>query len=101
MSYRYGDITAPFIAFEEPLSVQDRHFVLCATTGIRPQTDGYNGLAVVRTLECAQRSLVEGRRIALEELDDDVVRLPEASAETGVGLAPGLRPAGATQLSAL
>src|SRR5260370_27012996 len=53
MSYRYGDIVVPFIAPDEPLAVQDRHFVDCAVTGARPLTDGQNGLAVVAPLQAA------------------------------------------------
>jgi predicted dehydrogenase len=56
-SYRYGDITAPFIALQEPLSVQDQHFVDCVRNGTRPSTDGESGLAVVQVLEAVQLSL--------------------------------------------
>ena len=47
MSYRYGDILVPFVSPEEPLAVQDRHFVDCIANDARPLTDGENGLAVV------------------------------------------------------
>jgi predicted dehydrogenase len=60
MSYRYGDITSPFIDFQEPLMIQDRHFVECCRSGERPMTDGSNGLAVIRVLEAATASLREG-----------------------------------------
>jgi predicted dehydrogenase len=60
MSYRYGDITSPFIDFQEPLTVQDRHFVECCLSGERPMTDGDNGLAVIRVLEAATASLRDG-----------------------------------------
>ncbi len=68
MSYRYGDITVPFVQFEEPLAVQDRHFATCILDGLRPQTDGLNGLAVVEVLEGLQMSLRQGRRVELAEL---------------------------------
>jgi predicted dehydrogenase len=68
MSYRYGDIVVPFIAPDEPLAVQDRHFVDCAATGARPLTDGENGLAVVAALEAAELSRRLGRPVLLEEL---------------------------------
>jgi predicted dehydrogenase len=71
MSYRYGDILAPFLAPDEPLSVQDRHFVECARTGATPLTDGANGLAVVEVLEAAQVSLRLGRPVLLDELSPD------------------------------
>jgi predicted dehydrogenase len=71
MSYRYGDITVPFLGPEEPLAVQDRHFVRCALEGTTPRTDGANGLAVVEVLEAAQLSLHQGRRIDLAEVHHD------------------------------
>jgi predicted dehydrogenase len=67
LSYRYGDIVVPFIAPDEPLSVQDRHFVECITTGARPLTDGENGLAVVEALEAAELSRRLARPVLLEE----------------------------------
>lgn len=68
MSYRYGDILVPFVATDEPLGVQDRHFVDCVRTGATPLTDGANGLAVVEVLEAAQLSLRLGRPVPLYEL---------------------------------
>jgi predicted dehydrogenase len=68
MAYRYGDITVPYLDFEEPLMVQDKHFVDCILTGGRPATSGLNGLAVVEVLEALQISLREGRPVALDEL---------------------------------
>jgi predicted dehydrogenase len=66
MTYRYGDIRSPFISFEEPLGVQDNHFVTCIREKQRPRTDGENGLAVVRVLEAAEVSLREGRQVFLD-----------------------------------
>jgi predicted dehydrogenase len=78
MTYRYGDITSPFVPGTEPLAVQDEHFLECVVTGRRPQTDGVAGLAVVRVLDAAQVSLREGRKVRLDEVvGGDVVRLPE------------------------
>jgi predicted dehydrogenase len=68
MSYRYGDILVPFVAPDEPLGVQDRHFVECIRTGSTPLTDGEIGLAVVEVLEAAQLSLRLGRPVPLYEL---------------------------------
>jgi predicted dehydrogenase len=68
MSYRYGDITSPFVASDEPLALQDAHFVESLITGATPATDGANGLAVVEILEAAQLSLVMNRPIWLHEL---------------------------------
>jgi predicted dehydrogenase len=68
MSYRYGDIVVPFVPPDEPLGVQDRHFIECIATGRPPLTDGENGLAVVEVLEAAQLSRRLGRPVLLEEL---------------------------------
>jgi hypothetical protein len=68
MSYRYGDIVVPFISPDEPLAVQDRHFMECVASGTRPLTDGQNGLAVVEALEAAELSRRLGRPVLLEEL---------------------------------
>lgn len=82
MSYRYGDIVSPFLAPDEPLSLQDKHFVDCAVSGTRPLTDGRNGLAVVEVLQCAQLSLRLGHPVLLEELEEGshLVENPEAPA---------------------
>lgn len=50
VSYRTGDIVSPYIPFQEPLLLQDQHFVECIRTGARPNTPGERGLEVVRVL---------------------------------------------------
>jgi len=67
MSYRYGEIRSPFVSFEEPLAVQDRHFLSCVLGESSPMTPGESGLAVVRTLACAERSLLEGRPVDIPQ----------------------------------
>jgi predicted dehydrogenase len=57
MSYRYGDIISPFISAQEPLSLQDRHFIESIQSGEQPLTDGRSGLAVVEALEAVELSL--------------------------------------------
>jgi predicted dehydrogenase len=75
MSYRTGDIVAPYVPAQEPLSVQDEHFLDCIVTGTPPRTGGESGLAVVEVLEAAHRSLETGGPVRIagisEELDDD------------------------------
>jgi predicted dehydrogenase len=66
MSYRYGGIFSPFISLQEPLSIQDQHFVECIATGRRPLTNGENGLAVVEVLEAATLSLRRGEPVSLK-----------------------------------
>jgi predicted dehydrogenase len=67
MSYRYGDISSPYLVAQEPLDVQDRHFISCILEAKVPSTDGENGAAVVRVLEAAQISLLEDRPVVLNE----------------------------------
>ncbi len=50
VSYRTGDITSPYVAFREPLMVEDLHFIDCVRTLARPDTPGERGLDVVRVL---------------------------------------------------
>jgi predicted dehydrogenase len=68
MSYRYGDVVAPYVPANEPLAVQDEHFVNCIRAGVQPRTDGANGQAVVDVLECAQMSITQGRTVRLDEV---------------------------------
>ncbi len=56
-SYRYGDVTAPYIHFTEPLRIECQHFIDCINNGTTPLSDGWSGLRVVRLLEAAERSL--------------------------------------------
>ena len=63
VSYRTGDIISPFVPFREPLSVQDREFVDCIRTGVRPATPGERGLDIVRVL-AATRRLAGDREVA-------------------------------------
>ncbi len=85
MSYRYGDIVAPYLVVNEPLRVEDEHFLDCVQTGMRPLSDGVNGLAVVEALEAAQLSMREGRAV---RLDSAPVRVPDG----GAGTVPGPDP---------
>jgi len=45
---------------EEPLAVECRHFLDCVAQGRTPDTDGTEGLAVLKVLDACQRSLVAG-----------------------------------------
>jgi predicted dehydrogenase len=56
-SYRYGDVTIPYIRFTEPLTIECQHFVDSIINDAEPQSNGESGLDVVRVLEAAQRSL--------------------------------------------
>jgi predicted dehydrogenase len=68
VAYHLGDVVSPYVAFAEPLAVQDQHFVDCITTNSVPRVNGSSGVAVVQVLECAQISLQEQRPVALAEV---------------------------------
>jgi predicted dehydrogenase len=68
MSYRNGEIRSPYLTAQEPLDIQDRHFLDCVEQGLQPTTHGENGAAVVRVLEGAEVSLREGRSVDLDSL---------------------------------
>lgn len=69
MTYRYGGIISPYISFQEPLGVEDRDFVQSIAEGRLPRSHGRRGLAVVQTLEAAERSLREQRPVRLDEFE--------------------------------
>jgi len=60
LSYRYGEVTAPPIPADEPLHLECEHFVDCIRKGNKPRSDGEVGLQIVRILEKAQTSLLNG-----------------------------------------
>jgi predicted dehydrogenase len=60
LQYRYGGIRIPHVPFQEPLRVQCEHFLHCIRTGERPESDGRIGTKVVRVLEQADKSLMNG-----------------------------------------
>jgi predicted dehydrogenase len=62
-AYHYGDVTIPYVRFEEPLRVQCMHFLECINGGKQPVSDGYDGLKVVQVVEAAQLSLKESGRV--------------------------------------
>jgi len=59
-SYKYGDTLIPRIEGTEPLRTQLSHFLDCIVNNQEPLTNGRSGLAVVRILEGAQKSLNTG-----------------------------------------
>jgi predicted dehydrogenase len=56
-AYHYGDMYAPYIKQEEPLKSECQHFLDCIRDGLRPLTDGQQGLELVRILEASSDSL--------------------------------------------
>ena len=65
---REGDMLIPKIRCDPPLKTECDHFVECLLEDRRPFTDGENGLAVVRALEAAGRSIENrGQNILVEK----------------------------------
>lgn len=57
---RDGAISSPRLDLIEPLAAELNHFLRCAQTGQRPDTDGWNGVRVVAACEAADASLRAG-----------------------------------------
>lgn len=66
VDYRTGDMWAPKLEFREALSVEVAHFMECVRFRKMPISGGAAGLAVVKLLEAASRSLAAGgQRVAV------------------------------------
>ena len=76
VSYRHGDIVSPRLGGEEPLALEDRHFVECVRGRTPPLTDGASGLAVVAVLEAIDRALATGAAFEVD-LPPEAVRAAE------------------------
>ncbi len=59
VTYRTGDIISPYVPFNEPLLVQDEHFIECVRTGSRPLTSGERGLDIVRVLAATDQTIAD------------------------------------------
>lgn len=59
-NYRTGDIVIPSIRFVEPLRQECTHFLDCIINHNQPCSSGVDGLHVVKVLEAAQRSMMNG-----------------------------------------
>ena len=64
LTYRYGDIIAPHISSDEPLAIQDQHFIHRILDGA-PQTDGAAGLAVVAIVEAIRELIRQNRPVSV------------------------------------
>jgi len=60
--YRPGQVIVPELPKDEPLRIECQHFLDCIRNGQTPRADGQAGLAVVRVLEAAERSIAEGSK---------------------------------------
>jgi len=59
-NYRSGDIIIPKIHFVEPLRQECQHFLDCIINHTEPCSSGSDGLRVIKILEAAQRSMING-----------------------------------------
>lgn len=60
ITLRTGDIQIPFIKMQEPLKIECQHFIECIQQNKKPISDGADGLAVLKVLDAAQKSLNQG-----------------------------------------
>lgn len=66
VDYRMGDMWSPKLELREALSVECEHFIDCVRFKKMPHSSGESGLAVVKVLEAASKSMAnEGCRIAV------------------------------------
>jgi predicted dehydrogenase len=71
LQMRDGDIISPRIEVSEPLKNQCMHFVECVSHGIRPLTNGHEGLKVVQVMAAIDQSMgLNGKPVALAEVDN-------------------------------
>ncbi|MBI5841411.1 MAG: Gfo/Idh/MocA family oxidoreductase [Chloroflexi bacterium] len=59
-NYHHGDVTIPNIRFSEPLREECQHFINSIINHTEPCSCGNDGLRVVKILEAAQRSMMNG-----------------------------------------
>lgn len=70
VSYRTGNIVSPFVPFQEPLLVQDSHFIECVRTGNEPTTTGERGLDIVRVLAASDVAAATGGAASVQSTRD-------------------------------
>jgi predicted dehydrogenase len=66
LSYRYGDIISPHIPSEEPLALEDQHFLDCICNRATPQSSGRDGMLVIAVLEAIDQALQKGITIEVD-----------------------------------
>lgn len=60
LTYRTGDMVAPRIEAQEPLSLELEDFANAILTGVEPRSSARLGLEIVRVIEAAEISLASG-----------------------------------------
>jgi len=64
--YMCGEIVSPAIADEEPLKIEDQHFLDCIRGKADSSDNAEGGIAVVGILESIERSLQSGQAVCIE-----------------------------------
>jgi predicted dehydrogenase len=59
-NYHHGDVLIPNVRFEEPLRKECQHFLDCIVDHVTPCSCGHDGLRVIKVIEAAERSLLNG-----------------------------------------
>jgi predicted dehydrogenase len=85
LAYRFGDIYIPRVDDAEPLKNECQSFLEAVRSGKAPRSSGHDGLAVVETLEAAQKSLRSGGRVmpVVDSLAARRARRPRVAAKGG------------------
>lgn len=60
LAYRYGEAEPYPLSWKEPLRAECQHFIECIQKHEEPHTSGIEGLQVIRVIEAAQKSLLNG-----------------------------------------
>lgn len=60
LTYRMGDMVAPYLSNKEPLLCEMEHFIECAENNLTPRTDGRFGAEVVEAIEMAANAASHG-----------------------------------------
>jgi UDP-2-acetamido-3-amino-2,3-dideoxy-glucuronate N-acetyltransferase len=87
-----SDEVAVDIETTEPLRAECAHFIRCVAERRRPETDGREGLAVLRILTAAQQSLgQDGAPVDLIDHEPDYFVHPTAVVDDGVTIGAGTK----------
>ena len=76
-AYRHGDIVSPRIAADEPLLLENRHFVDCIRGEAEPLACGLSGLAVVAVLDAVDRAIATGSTVDVAPIPARAASRPE------------------------
>jgi len=90
VSYRFGEVTIPYIDWIEPLHLECEDFANAIRTGGQPRAHGGVGLEVVRVLAAVQEALEmqEGRSLSIQNYQavrEDPLPFREGDESTALG----------------